>query len=492
MGASVEQLMIGDLKMIPTINWNSHKGRGGLQNAVEFMPIEPYVNALQTLQTARQTALQQLYETLKVSDLLRGTSAEYKTATANRLENAWSSLGLIVRQNMFTKFISDAIGNLGTIIMDQFEEAKIMNCGDAEQVLSPLIPPAPPAPPMDPNLPPEAQPPMPPPVDPALMLDVMKKKIMALFKDDDQFNYRIQIASDSMVAIDQAQDQQEGQALIGAAGEFFNQMRALIEQYPPLLEFSISLFQNVIKRYKGGKELDGLFSNALAQIGEISKAREQAAMQPPPPDPKIIEMEGRMQIAQTEANARLQTAQMEAQDRHDKNILAYQDQQLKMQRDQLEAQLAVQKQQFDEYIKQQEMALNQQEINIKAQAVQVDNLKVQAMAQSDADKHAIQQEAHRMKGILDIQKLELENMRVRLAESEKLMEERRLASEQQLERIRLQMERLSTPKETTAPAQQPVVINNIIPKRGKRVASMINDELGNLSGIELNDVESED
>jgi hypothetical protein len=476
MGAQVEQLMIGDLKMIPTINWNSHKGRGGLQNAVEFMPIEPYVNALQTLQTARQTALQQLYETLKVSDLLRGTSAEYKTATANRLENAWSSLGLIVRQNMFTKFISDAIGNLGTIIMDQFEEAKIMNCGDAEQVLSPLIPPAPPAPPMDPNLPPEAQPPMPPPVDPALMLDVMKKKIMALFKDDDQFNYRIQIASDSMVAIDQAQDQQEGQALLGAAGEFFNQMRALIEQYPPLLEFSISLFQNVIKRYKGGKELDGLFTGALSQIGEISKAREEAAMQPPPPDPKIIEMQGRMQIAQTEANARLQTAQMEAQDRHDKNILAYQDQQLKIQRDQLEAQLAVQKQQFEEFVKQQELVLLQQEINIKGQAVQVDNLKVQAMAQSDADKHAIQQEAHRMKGILDIQKLELDNMRVRLAESEKLMEERRLASEQQLERIRMQMDQVNA---------SPKLMSMGGMTGRKKSGKIITDENGNPTAIEI-------
>ncbi len=476
MGASVEQLMIGDLKMIPTINWNSHKGRGGLQNAVEFMPIEPYVNALQTLQTARQTALQQLYETLKVSDLLRGTSAEYKTATANRLENAWSSLGLIVRQNMFTKFISDAIGNLGTIIMDQFEEAKIMNCGDADQVLSPLIPPEPPAPPMDPNLPPEAQPPMPPPVDPALLIDVMKKKIMALFKDDDQFNYRIQIASDSMVAIDQAQDQQEGQALLGAAGEFFNQMRALIEQYPPLLEFSISLFQNVIKRYKGGKELDGLFTGALAQIGEISKAREQAAMQPPPPDPKIIEMEGRMQIAQTEANARLQTAQMEAQDRHDKNILAYQDQQLKIQRDQLETQLAVQKQQFEEFVKQQELALAQQELNIKAESVQIDSLKVQAMAQSDADKHAIQQEAHRMKGILDIQKLELDNMRVRLAESEKLMEERRLASEQQLERIRMQMDQVNA---------SPKLMSMGGMTGRKKSGKIITDENGNPTAIEI-------
>ncbi|NBW16039.1 MAG: hypothetical protein EBR82_49445, partial [Caulobacteraceae bacterium] len=472
MGAQVEQLMIGDLKMIPTINWNSHKGRGGLQNAVEFMPIEPYVNALQTLQTARQTALQQLYETLKVSDLLRGTSAEYKTATANRLESAWSSLGLIVRQNMFTKFISDAIGNLGTIIMDQFEEAKIMNCGDAEQVLSPLIPPAPPAPPMDPNLPPEAQPPMPPPVDPALMLDVMKKKIMALYKDDDQFNYRIQIASDSMVAIDQAQDQQEGQALIGAAGEFFNQMRALIEQYPPLLEFSISLFQNVIKRYKGGKELDGLFSNAFAQIGEISKAKQEAALQPPPPDPKMIEMQGRMQIAQTEAQARLQTAQMEAQDRHDKNILAYQDQQLKMQRDQLEAQLAVQKQQFEEYAKQQEIAIAQQEIQVKTNAVQVDMLKVQAMSQSDTMKHEITQENNRLQGILKVQELEAKQMEFRLSQQEKLMEERRLASEQQIEMIRMHMEQM-----------KPSGLINMGGSSGKKSGKIITDENGNPTAI---------
>ena len=90
-GNQVEQLISGDLRLIPAINWPSYKARGGLSNSIEFMPIEPYVNALQTLQGARQTALQQLYETLKISDLLRGTSEQYKSATANRLENQWTS-----------------------------------------------------------------------------------------------------------------------------------------------------------------------------------------------------------------------------------------------------------------------------------------------------------------------------------------------------------------------------------------------------------------
>ena len=45
-GQQIEQLMIGDLKMVPTINWPSYKARGGLANSIEFMPIEPFVNEI--------------------------------------------------------------------------------------------------------------------------------------------------------------------------------------------------------------------------------------------------------------------------------------------------------------------------------------------------------------------------------------------------------------------------------------------------------------
>jgi hypothetical protein len=178
---------------------------------------------------------------------------------------------------------------------------------------------------------------------------------------------------------------------------------------------------------------------------------------------------------------------MEMTDAHDKNMISYQESQLKMQRDQVESQLKIQAQQFNEYVKQQELGLGQQELQIKSNAVQVDMLKVQAMSQSDANKQAIQQETNRMSQILEIQKLELENMRVRLAESEKLMEERRLQNEQQLERVQMTMQTFQTPIKTES---QPVVINNIIPKPSKRVGKVTMDELGNPS-IELNNIDDE-
>jgi len=515
MGSTIQQIFEDDLKGLPVDNWPSNRGRGGLQGAIEFAPVEQFINGLNVLQQTRSAALQQLYETLKVSDLLRGTSEQYKSATANRLESQWSSMGLIVRQNMFCKFISDAVANIGTIIAEQFDEETILDVGDADRLISETLlppPPAPEAPPMpqgQPEMPfggepveePQpgpGQPEMPEmpegmeaqmPGNPEAELEKVEAEIIEILRDCKKRCYRIQIATDSMVAIDQQQQQQEGAALIQTAGAFFDQMRGLVDQYPPLVEFSISLFQNMIKRFKGGKELDGIFTKALQQIGEIAKAKEEAAKQPPPPDPTMMEVQGRLQIAQIEAQARLQQTQIESQDRAVKNQIEIQNQQLKAQRDQLEAQLAVQKQQFEEFIKQQELLLAEKDIQVKQSSVEVDMLKVQSTAQSESDKALIKQENGQMQHILDIQKLELEQMRIKLNESEKLMEERRFASEQALERIRMTMEHIQ--RQPTGSimvnTDKPMVIEKTNKPKKKR-GTIITDAQGNPVGIDIEEI----
>jgi hypothetical protein len=503
LGLQVEQLMIGDLKMVPVMNWPSYKSRGGLQAGIEFMDIAPYVNALQQLQGARQTALQQLYETLKVSDLLRGTSEQYKSATANRLESQWSSLGLVVRQNMFCKFISDAIAKLGTIIATQFDPETIFDVGDADRMIAAVLPPeAPPAPPM-PEPGPEGMPPgdtgmemMPPPMPmgptPEQQIAMLKEEILGFLRDEDKINYRIKIASDSMVAIDQAQEQQEGAQLMSTAGEFFNQMRSLIEQYPPLLGFSIELFQNVIKRFKSGKELDGIFTKALNQIGEIAKAKEEAAKQPPPPDPVMQEMQARMQIAQMEAQSRIQATQIQAQDSHEKNMLSAQEQQIKMQREQLTGNIQMQKAQLDQYVAEQELALKQQELQIKANSVQVDMLKVQAMTEGQSMKNEIAAENNRLQGLLKVQELEAQQTQFRLSQQEKLIEERRLQQEQQIEQIRMSMDtiqRLPQQSPIMIQTDKPMVVEKAPTRSKKRKGTIITDSEGNPVGIDIEEID---
>jgi hypothetical protein len=312
-----------------------------------------------------------------------------------------------------------------------------------------------------------------PPYDPVAIIEQFKQQIVELLRDEDRLNYRIAIASDSMVAIDQQQSQAEGAQLMETCGAFFEQMRTLIEQYPPLLGFSIELFKNMIKRFKGGKELDGIFTKALEQVGEIARAKEEAAKQPPPPDPKMQEMQGRLQIAQIEAQVRMQVTQIESQDAQTKNFIANQEMQMRMQKEQLGAQLSMQKAQLEQYIAEQELALKQQELQIKASAVQVDMMKAQAMASNDSMKNEIAAENNRLGGLLEVQKLEAQQMQFRLSQQEKLMEERRLAAEQQVEMIRVQMDQLKPPSVVGMGSGR------------KKSGKIITDENGNPTAIEV-------
>jgi hypothetical protein len=161
------------------------------------------------------------------------------------------------------------------------------------------------------------------------------------------------------------------------------------------------------------------------------------------------------------------------QDSQQRNYIANQEMQVRMQREQLAAQLDMQKAQLDQYIAEQELALKQQELQIKASAIQVDMAKAQAMATSEQQKNEIKAESVRLGGLLDIQKLEAQQMEFRLSQQEKLMEERRLAAEQQVEMIRMQLDSMKPPSVVGMGSGR------------KKSGKIITDENGNPTAIEV-------
>ena len=65
-------------------------------------------------------------------------------------------------------------------------------------------------PPGEMGMPMAPPPPPPPPFDPYPVIDQMKAEILGILRDDEKRDFRIEIASDSMVAVDQAAEQAEG------------------------------------------------------------------------------------------------------------------------------------------------------------------------------------------------------------------------------------------------------------------------------------------
>lgn len=374
----LEDLLIGDLRGIPVTSWPAYKSRGGLGASIEMLNTDPYIKSLQVLAETRAAALQQLYETLKASDLLRGVSEPTKTATANRLENQWSSLGLIVRQNQFANFIGEALDKLGTVIASQFSADRIFRIADADQMLSQFV--------QDP-----------------MQLQATKQQIEQILRDDKERCYRIKIASDSMVALDQRQERQDGADLMASAGGFFDQMKGLIEQYPPMAPFCIQLFQNVVRRYRGGKEIEPIFTQAMGTVSQMAQQKmAQAAQQPPTPG--VIE-----------AQARVQIAQIESQDSHQKNMIEMQNMQLK-------AQTEAAKLQFD-------AQAQLKEFELKAQELQLKLMEIRTNAATAINEGEVTKRAQDIDAMMKQMELEIEAVKAKFQAFESVAEERRLAKE---------------------------------------------------------------
>lgn len=351
LGDTLQDMFKGDLQMRPVKQWEKTRAAGGLSGGTEYLNVDPYIKALSILNQELEQAKGQLFQTLKVSDLMQGVSNPTKTATANRLENQWSSMGLVVRQNQFSKFIGDGIEKLGTVIATKFPSEVILERGDAQSLFQPLEQ-------IDPN----TGAPVVPWQQMAMQCAEQLKESRDLFK--------LVISSDSMIAVDQKQERADNADLLQSTGSFFDQMKTLIEQYPPMIKFAIKLQERVARNYKGGKEVEAMYTEMLTEVGKMADQKMQAAAQQPP-DPVTVKAQVDLQIAQMEAQNKQMQAQAEAQKS-----------QVELQIEQVKAQMETQDMQTRTQLEQNKQALEawkaQQQVLIDEKKIQVEVLKVQA------------------------------------------------------------------------------------------------------------------
>jgi hypothetical protein len=445
-------------KLIPVRNFLALKQSGGLKESIEFWPLDHVVAALQVLYQQKEETKNDIFEITGWADIMRGSSDPNETAAAQQLKGRFASIRLTDAQQDVQRFCRDLIALMGEIIAEQYEPETLIAMTGLEFISG--------------ETPEEKQ---------ANYLAAVE-----LLRGEPTRRFRIDIQTDSTLAVNEALDQQARadfmQSLVGAlqvAGPLFEQLPAFV----PVLGEAIGF---VARTYKAGRSLEGAIEQAVQSTKEMIAARSE---QPAPPDPKMMEVQARMEIAQVEAQSKGAALQLEMQMQQ---VKAQQDAEahvMRLEESRLNSQLKLQQQQLDEYVKQQELLIAQKELEIKANQLQVELLKVQATAQSEQMKQAVVQETARMDQLLQSQKLDLEAMRIKLSEAEKLMEERRLAADNELERIKLGMEsikRVASDKKET-----PIVINNILPKKNRRRGKVSTDEAGNPT-IELEDLDDEE
>lgn len=304
-----------DNTLVPISGWTAFSEKGGLAGAMEFVPIKDVAAALQACYASVEQQKQQIYEITGISDIIRGATKASETATAQDIKRQFGSLRLQNRQREVAMFATEILRIKAQLMMDIYSPetlvamSGIMDTEDAQYV------------------------------DAAL----------GMLQTEPLREYQINVAADSLVAIDEEQEKAQRMEFLQAVGGYIRQAMQAVEQVPEMAPLAMELMMFVVRAFPAAKSIEGSFEEFQASI--------QQRMQQPPQDGAAQVEQQRLQAEQQQAQAKLQ-ADMQVQqvklqaDMRAEQIKAESHMQIERERMQMQAQLEQQRAQMQAQVDQ--------------------------------------------------------------------------------------------------------------------------------------------
>lgn len=327
--------------MIPVDNWAMFAEKGGVKGAVDWLPLETVIAALERLRQAREDIKGQIYELTGISDIVRGNTKASETLGAQQLKAKFANVRIQKLQDEVSRFAQDILRIKGEIICRHFVPEQILELSNFKYYLdsqnAPLV-----------------------------------HEAVALLKGDhERFEWRVNVQADSLAIEDTESAKKDKVEFTNAVATFLQSAATTMKAFPDTAPILFNTLKFVVSGFKGAQELEGVIDQNLDTI--MQKIQNPP---PPPPDPNVEKAKMEMQLAQ-------QKAQLDAQAK------------------QQDMQLAQQKAQLDMQVKQQELAFKQQEHQM---SLQHDAVKNQQQLAQQREKFDAQVAADSAKAMLEMTK----------------------------------------------------------------------------------------
>jgi F0F1-type ATP synthase membrane subunit b/b' len=136
----------------------------------------------------------------------------------------------------------------------------------------------------------------------------MIPQALQLIKNKPLRNFRIEVAADSLVQLDEAAMKRERTEFIGAFAGFLQQAMPVAQASPEMTPVLMEIMKFGVSAFKSSSQLEGVIDQALDQIKQ-----KMAQPQQPKPDPEMIKLQAQQQSEQMRVQADMQVAQAKAQ-----------------------------------------------------------------------------------------------------------------------------------------------------------------------------------
>lgn len=254
-------------QLIPVDNWAMFAEAGGIKGRVDFMPLDQIVGAIDKLRMYRQDKVQQIYEVLGISDIMRGASRASETAQAQQIKAQFGSARLQLQQTYVGDWAAAAMRLRADIICDLWQPESIKKASVID---------------MTPD-------------------GGLADAAVQLLKNEGTRVYRITIDTDAMASVDYSAERDAAVQFLSGLGAFVSQVAPMVEKEPAAGPYLLQMLQWGMSKFRISKEIEGSLDQAINAM-KVAASRPK----PPAPDPRV-EVE-KLKIASAEKIAAMKAS----------------------------------------------------------------------------------------------------------------------------------------------------------------------------------------
>jgi len=305
--------------LIPIKNFAAFAEKQGLKGAIDLVDLTPIAAALLAAYQAMEQVKQQIYDITGLADIVRGQSEASETATAQQIKGQYASMRLNSMKQEVAQFATEVLQLKAQIMCGKFDPETLLKISAADQLSD-----------VDKEMVPQA---------------------LEMLKNNPMRSFRIEIAADSLVQMDEAQEKQDRMEMLTAIGGYLEKALPIVQGAPEVAPMVLELMKFAVTAFKVGKGVEGMIDETM---DKVKAGIEAKAGQPKPPDPEMMKVQAQQQLEQAKIQAKAQTDQMTLQA----------NQQMEQMRLQAEQAAEQQRMQF-------ESALEQQRLEAEGRATQM-------------------------------------------------------------------------------------------------------------------------
>jgi hypothetical protein len=242
-----------DNRLIPIDNWALFAERGGLKGSVDWFPVDMVTDALMKLKDRKRELMDEIYELLGISDIMRGVSSASETATAQSLKVQYGGARVANLQASIARFVAQCLRLRAEIIAGHFQAQTIMERSQIERT-------------------PDAY---------------LAQEALALLKDEGMAAMRLQVNADSMSAPDWQAEKEQRTEYVAAVGNFIERVWPLIQAEPGATPFLVKILQWAAAGFRAGKQIESVLDQALNALTQ-SQTQPQPPKEPSPNEQKAL------------------------------------------------------------------------------------------------------------------------------------------------------------------------------------------------------------